>query len=281
MQHRALALLVSCFLAAGCGAATDGGGAGAGGGSASFTVTSSMPSPASSAGASYSVSISFTTAGPACATTTIGACTVNPCYTSSSSGDGSVVLPNTGLVTLLAQTVSLGVEPQSDGTYASESVAGELPWQAGGDLVTFQWAHFPGETGLPGDAITLGAPPYVTLAEGSAFFALGGTVVRADDLTVSWTSDTTPSVIDDVAVSLISGGTQTYCTFNAGAGSGVVPAAALAGLEAGVARYSVASKVHASESISDKGDAPWGLSFNVVALASTSYGLAQGPVTIE
>jgi hypothetical protein len=238
--------------------------------------------PASSgASVSYALSVSFTTAGPACASTTVGPCTVNPCYSASSSGDGEVVLPNAGLVTLLSGNASLGLEPQSDGTYASESVVGVVPWETAGDIVAFEWAHFPGDTGEPGDAVTLPAPPYVTLAEGSAFAALAGSVARDTDLTVAWTSTSPAAPTDDVVVDFVSGGTQVYCTFNAGAGSGVVPADALEQLEQGVGRYSITSKTHASESIAQRGEAPWTLSFNVQAVARTSYGLAQGPLTLE
>jgi hypothetical protein len=280
-MQRHMPFAAACLIFFAC-AKTDESGSNGEGGTGQFTVTSSRPTPGDNAAASYSVSVSFTNAAPACATTTIGACTVNPCYmSSSSSGDGAVVLPNTGTVTLLgADMASLGIEPQTDGSYASESVSGELPWPEGGSGVTFQWSHFPGDPGASGDELTLATPPYIALETGSTFAVAGNTVVRSQGLTISWTSDTPPSALDEVAVDVNSGSTQTYCIFNAAAGSGVMPAAVLGFLEAGNGTYSVISKAHAWENINE-GDGQWVMNFNVNALARASYGLAKGPVTIQ
>ena len=172
------------------------------------------------------------------------------------------------------------LEPQIDGNYAVESVVGQLPWQTAGDAVTFQWAHFPGDAAGPGDEVTLSTPPYIALAAGSAFANATTTLIRAQDLTVSWTSDAPAAPSDEVVLDVKSGSMGVYCIFNAGAGEGVMPADVLESLEAGDGTYSVISKEHAYENIND-GDGAWVMNFNINALARTSYGLASGSVTIR
>ena len=282
MRSLAARVVVSCLFAAACGrtptenlGATE-----TGPGSGSFSVTSDRPVAGSTTGASYSMSASFTTES-SCTSTTIGACTVKPCYQSTSSGNGSVALPTAGQVTVIGTTMtSLTLDPQSDGNYANESVTGELPWQMGGEALTFQWSSFPGNAGQPGDSITLSTPPYIALTMGSAFAALTSTVVRDQDLTVLWTNDNTPTELDEVSVDVTSDSVQVYCIFSAASGSGVVPAAVLESLEAGDGNYNVISKEHASLSINE-GEGAWSMSFNINALARSGYGLARGSVTIQ
>ena len=250
--------------------------------SASLTVTSQRPVASSSTGASYSLSVSFTETPIRCTTTTIGACTVNPCYRSSTATDSNAPLPTAGTVTLMpASGMPLAVQPQNDGVYASESIPGELPWTTGGQSVTWTWAHFPGDTAQPGDEMTLDTPPYVSLIRGSTFDEAVGTLGRTQDLTVSWTSDSPPSATDDLIVSVNAATTQIYCTFPVSAGTGVVPAAALENLQPGEASYGVHSKQYASENMTAADGTPWSLSFNIDATARSSYGLATGNLTIE
>jgi hypothetical protein len=250
--------------------------------SAALTVTSQRPVANSSTGASFTVNVSFTVTPTRCTNTTIGACTVNPCFRPATATNSSTPVPSAGSVTLVpANGMPFAVEPQNDGVYPSESPAGQLPWTAGGQSVTFQWAHFPGNPTQPGDEITLTTPTYIALTEGSAFAAVTNTLVRSADLTVSWTSDTPASETDEVSVDVNGATTQVYCTFPASAGSGVVPAAALGNLQAGEASYNVHSKTYSSESMTAADGTPWGLGFNVDATARTSYGLANGSLTIE
>jgi hypothetical protein len=147
--------------------------------------------------------------------------------------------------------------------------------------VTLAWSHFPGNPSQPGDLVTLSTPAYVALVEGSAFDAILSTLSRADDLNLAWTSDTAPAVSDEVVFSVSAVSTQVYCTFGAATGAGVVPAAALGQLETGEASYNVHSKQFARESLTAANGAPWTLSFNIDATARTSYGLANGYVTLQ
>ena len=286
MQPRQIySFLTACFFACSCGATdptseTGASGSDNGPGSGSFSVTSSQTTPGNVASASYSMSASFTS-HPGCATTKVGACTVNPCYLSSPSATASSAAPNAGEVTFIGTgTASLALSPQEDGNYASQSVVDQLPWPNGGGSVSFRWAHFPGNAAQGGDSITLSTPPYTALASGSAFAVQTSTVVRSQDLTLSWTSDTPPTQSDQLVVDVNSEAVQIYCVFSIAAGQGVVPAMALESLDTGPGTYNVHSKVSASETVND-GDGPWSLNFNVDAATRTAYGFANGTVTIQ
>ena len=274
--------ICSTLAGAACGGQADGSGSTGGSGSASFTVVSNRPTAGSATGASYSVGVSFTSSPPQCTTTTIGACTVNPCYRSATPTDPSVPLPSAGEVRFTpAGMMPFVVEPQNDGSYAAESVEGQPPWTAGGQQVTFQWAHFPGEAAQAGDDTTLGTPPYVALAKGSAFDTIASSLSRDRDLTIAWTTDGPPAATDELVVGVNSATIEVYCSFGAGAGTGVVPRAALGYLDAGPGYYNVHSKQYARESMTALDGTPWSLSFNVDATARTSYGLANGSVTLR
>jgi hypothetical protein len=250
--------------------------------SATLTVTSQRPVENSSTGASYTLSVSFTETPTRCTNTTIGACTVNPCYRSTTPTDPNVPLPSAGTVTLMpASGTPFTVQPQNDGLYASETAVGELPWTTGGQSVTWTWTHFPGNASQPGDQITLSTPPYIALTKDSAFNEVIATLVRTNDLTVSWTNDSPPSANDDVNVGVNAATTQVYCTFPASAGTGVVPAAALQMLQPGEGSYGIHSKQYASESMTAADLVPWSLSVNIDAAARSSYGLATGSLIIE
>jgi hypothetical protein len=253
------------------------------GGSGSFTVMSDRPIQGSDTGASYSREVSFTRGTASCATTTIGACSVNPCHVSSSgTGAGSAPLPNAGSVNISgAEMTSALLDPQTNGSYVSEVVADQVPWRTGGEMVTLAWAHVPGEATQPGGSIMVGTPPYIALSGDSAFATAPSAVDRTQDLTLAWTSDSPASVLDEVLLDLGSGSTQLTCSFPVLAGTGVVSAAALHLLEAGQGNYDVHSKQYASETLNAADGTVWSVGFNVDAHARASYGLATGSVTIQ
>ena len=217
-------LLASCVLAAACGGTTSAAPPEStvnGPGSGNITVTSDRPTVDSTTGASFSLNVSFATPS-SCTTTKVGACTINPCSGSSKSGNGSVAAPSAGKATFAGTGGTLDLAPQSDGNYGSERVTGQVPWQTGGSAVTFTWAHFPGNAAQPGDNYTLTSPTYIALAAGSAFAETTSTVVRTRDLTVSWTSDSAPGKLEQVAVDVNSSSVGVYCIFSAAAGEGVM-----------------------------------------------------------
>jgi hypothetical protein len=256
------------------------------GGSGSFVVMADLPN-GGDPGGSYERSVTFT--GPACATTQLGACQIDPCYVKSSSQGGSAPA-DVGPVSIDgAEMTSLSLEPQSNGNYSASTVEGQLPWRTGGEPVTMRWAHGPGDTAQPGGAVTLASPPYIALSPDSTFAAHTSAVSRARDLGLSWTSSSPPTAADIVIIDLISPNsssnsglsTRVLCQFDAGTGQGVVPASALGLLSSGEGSFDVHSKEYSSQTLYGSNGTSWRAGFNVMAHARTSYGLAAGAVTIE
>ncbi len=211
----------------------------------------------------------------------IGACQINPCYASTLIADGDALL-SAGPVSIAGADLNSDVlAPQANGAYAADVVSTQIAWKTGGENVTIQWAHFPGDPTQPGGTFTLATPPYVSLQTGSAFADATSTLARDRDLALAWTSDSAPANLDRVNIDLKSGATEINCAFDAAAGNGVVPAAALQALAAGEGTFDIHSKEYASQKISGTGGTTWTLQFNVAAHARTSYGLAKGAVTIE
>jgi hypothetical protein len=276
MHRRACLLLL--LLAAACGSETADNVDPAG--SAEFWIKASVPATSSKTGASFSLDASFIRPGAtSCATTTIGACTIDPCFSPVSSRAGSDVT-DVGQVTLVSSTATGAIEPQSDGTYATRTFVG-VPWMTGGDSLTLGWTHFPGSTSQAGGTLALETPPYVTLSSGSPFADPTSTLARTGDLTFSWTSDSPPASADNVSVYLVSGSTQVGCNFDASAGTGVVPAAALQSLDAGAGTFDVHSKRFTGQHMAAADGSTWAFGFNVDAIARTSDGLALGTVTFR
>jgi hypothetical protein len=280
MEHRALILAVWGLPVASCGGTT-GPNTPLAAGSGELTVTSDVPISGSVTGASYTRGGGFTTAQPSCVSQTIGACSINPCFVGDLITSGDAPLISAGQVSIVGAEMNAdGLEPQSNNSYASE-VAEGLPWTTGGETVTFKWAHFPGESAEAGGEFAVTTPPYIALLAGSSFADRTDTLVRTRDLTISWSNDSPPGAFVLVNVNLWSGSTRVNCGFSATSGVGVVPSAALQFLAPGQGTYDVHSKQGASETLTGADGAPFVLKFNVDADARTSYGLANGPVTIE
>ncbi len=249
-------------------------------GSAQFWIKSSVPTPGSAAGASFTLDAEFLRPGAtSCATTTIGACTINPCSRPPPSVEGSDVT-SAGTVTFVTSTITEAIEPESDGDYATARFD-TAPWAAGDESITVEWAHFPGTTTQAGGSLLAQTPPYVTLSPGSAFADAVATQGRTADLTFSWTTDGAPTSADMLGVYFDSGSTQVGCDFDVSAGTGVVPAAALQSLGAGAGSFDIHSKRNTSEKVQAPDGSTWSFSVNVDAAARTSYGVASGKVTFQ
>jgi hypothetical protein len=254
----------------------------AAGGSGSITVMSDRPIQGSLSGAQYQREASFTPAMGGCPTTTLGACSVNPCRPTSSTGTPSAPLPNAGTVTIGgAEMTSATLEPQRTGSYTAYVVPEQVAWLTGGESVTLAWEHAPGDDSQGGGSITMFTPPYLALTGGSAFDAAPTTIARNEDLTVAWTSDSSPSVLDQVLVDIWTGSTQLTCQYVASAGIGVVPAEALQHLTAGPGNFDIHSKEYASKTVTGVDGSSWSYGFNVDAHARASYGLTYGAVTVQ
>jgi hypothetical protein len=239
-----------------------------------------VPAAGSTSGGSFTVAAEFLRPGAtSCATSTIGACTINPCLSPPPAVTGSDVT-DAGQVTVVTSTTTAAIEPETDGDYATQTFD-VAPWMAGGESITVAWAHFPGSTTQTGGTFVAGTPPYVTLSPGSPFADPTSTLDRTADLTFSWTSDTAPASTDLLGVYFDSGSTQVGCNFDASAGTGVVPAAALQTLGAGAGSFDIHSKRVTSENLTAGDGSTWSFGFNVDAYARTSYGVATGKVTFR
>jgi hypothetical protein len=166
-------------------------------------------------------------------------------------------------------------------------VAGQPAWSTGGESVMFAWAHAPEDTTVAGGQVMMLTPPYVTLSEGSAFATPTSTLVRSQDLTLTWTTVTQPTEYDFVKINLSgpvgAAGTSTSvgCRFPASAGRGVIPADALKPLGAGQGSYDVHSQESQSETVEDSNGSAWTFGFNLNAHALTSSGAATGSITFQ
>lgn len=279
-MHRRACLLLLLPLAAACGAKTSDGPSPNPLGSAGFWIKSSVPAAGNTSGGSFTLDAEFLRPGAtSCATSTIGACTINPCLSPPPSVTGSDVV-NAGQVTVVTSTTTGAIEPESDGDYATQTFE-VPPWMAGGESITVAWAHFPGSTTQAGGTFVAQTPPYVTLSPGSPFADPTSTLDRTADLTFSWTSDTAPASTDLLGVYFDSGSTQVGCNFDASAGTGVIPAAALQTLGAGEGSFDIHSKRSTGENLTAADGSTWSFGFNVDAYARTSYGVATGKVTFR
>ncbi len=168
--------------------------------------------------------------------------------------------------------------PACDGLYTPATTSQTI---APGAQVSFAWSA-PGDTqygnNFPTSLPSVPAPHFVTLASSNALAAASPTVPRASDLAVDWTVTGTPLSMEQVVVALTQGMATVTCTFDASAGSGVVPADALLKLDAGSASYQVYSLHEA-----DDGDSTdeWNLRFLVEMPAATPAGTAKGTLALQ
>ncbi len=277
--HRAFLLVALSIAPAACGGQTASP-SNAGGGSGELTLVTSVPVSGSATGASYQALVSFASASQKCATTTIGACVVNPCFAQQKTAGANA--PNAGSIVVGgADMTAIALDPQSDGSYASNEITDVVPWRTGGETVMFQWQNIPGDTSASGDRMTQTTPPYIALAPTSAFASKTDTLSRDQDLVLAWSSDSAATSDDVVVAEIASGGAQAVCTFDARAGNGVVSAQALASLGAGDASFEIHSKTTSTKEVVGANGATWTFSFNVDTRARTSYGVAAGSVSLQ
>jgi len=187
--------------------------------------------------------------------------------------------PRPGVVTVTAKGFTESITPACDGTYATGSTSETIE---PGSLVTFGFGDqktagsgddFP--TSFPG----VPAPHFVTLASTDRLTAASPKVSRASDLGVDWTVSGTPLSLESVVVLWTQKSATLTCTFDASAGTGVVPADALLQLDKGSASFAVQSVHEADDGNPDEGG--WGIRLLVQMPASTPTGLAVGSATLE
>ena len=194
------------------------------------------------------------------------------------SGEVGTPAPNPGTITVSASGFSTSAVAACNGLYAPTTSSTTL---AAGSLVSFAWST-PGDTGLgpyfPTSLPSVPAPHFATLAASDALAAASPSVTRATDLPVSWTMTGTPLSLESVVVVFAQGQATVACTFDASAGTGVVPADALLALDTGSASFAVYSLHQDEDNAQDVG---WDILFDVEMAAATPTGLANGTLTLE
>jgi hypothetical protein len=239
--------LVWCLVLAACGGNDDSGGGGGGDGGGGSDGSGSGQVPANSGFVAItsidavsgttpiqngSVSASFAMAQTTytCAQNIVGPCTVYVCPTTTPPAP-TYASAGTVSVTGLAQPVSL--TPQANKMYTAFTSQATL--FSGGETITITGAG----ADVPAFSIGITGPGRATItqpAKPSGTF----TINRAQDFTVRWSGGGAGKVF--VYVSGPSGsGASLNCGFDASAGMGSVPAAALGMLPAGSGAFSSAS----------------------------------------
>ncbi len=189
-----------------------------------------------------STSAAFFTAGSTCTTMqTIGPCKVQQCVSTQPQGAQSA-----GTITITGATKPLSLVPGTDKVYVQQTSMTSL--FNGGEMITFAAAG----ADVPAFSVTLTTPTKATItapakpAAGS-FLAIN----RAQDFSVSWTGGGSGRV--QVFLSGAGGSPSLFCKFDASAGSGKVPAAALATMTGAMGSFAMASVAETEKSVGDWG----------------------------
>ncbi|MGE5183770.1 MAG: hypothetical protein ACM31C_16975 [Acidobacteriota bacterium] len=149
-----------------------------------------------------------------------------------------------GTITITGAALPLSLTPAADGTYAEYSTQ-TMPLFAGGESITFAAAG----ADVPAFTKTLSMPTKATItapAKPTGYLAIS----RTQDLAIGWSGGGS-GLVQITLLGQLSTDPRLQCRFSAGAGAGVVPAAALATVSTGMAAFAMAS---ISDSEQDAGD---------------------------
>ena len=268
--------LVWLLALAACGGDDSGGGDDGGGGGPDASVPSNngfvqlsaynaVASATPIVGGSASASFVTTAATSSCTQHTVGACDVYVCSTTtptqSYASDGTIT------ITGLAQAVTL--TPQSNNMYAPFSTQ-QAPLFSGGETVTL---HGTGGT-APAFTLMVTMPSRATITSPTKPAGTSGsvTIQRSQDFSASWTGGGAGKLYLYVSGPSGSGATVS-CGFDASAGTGKIPAAALSMLPAGMGSFSAASLAVKTLDMTDWRIYGQGF-FNAVWAADTSMAAA-------
>jgi len=209
---------------------------------------------------------------------TFGDCVYNP-YGGELTQGGIVgaPAPRPGIITVTAPGFTESITPACDGTYAPGTASETI---SPGSLVSCAFsaqATAGSGDGFPSSLPSVPAPHPIRLGASDALAAASPTVPRASDLALDWTVTGTPLALEQVVVLVTQGDQTLTCSFDASAGSGVVPADALLKLGAAAAAYGVYSVHEADDGMGGASD----LRFIVQTAAATPTGLAKGTLTLD
>jgi hypothetical protein len=193
---------------------------------------------------------------------TIGACEIAQCLTA------SPPLVSAGTVTITGASQPITLTPDAMGQYAPMMVP--TPLFTGGEMVTFSGT---GAT-APAFSKAIKTPSKVTITQ-PAKPAPYLVVDRTRDFTVTWTGGGAGKV--QVALNSSTADRRLFCRFDASAGSGKLPTAALAMFAAGDGGYAMAAVTIDEAVVGD-----WGIEvsayFNAVWPDNS---IVSGPTTFQ
>jgi hypothetical protein len=175
-------------------------------------------------------SAGFFSAGAACTTMqTIGPCEVRQCTTTQPQGAQSA-----GTITITGALKPLSLVPGADKLYVQQMSMTSL--FNGGEMISFAAAG----ADIPAFTVAVTTPTKATItapAKPAAASLLA--INRAQDFTVSWTGGGSGRL--QVFLSGAGGSPSLFCRFAASAGTGKVPAAALATMTGAMGSFAMAS----------------------------------------
>jgi hypothetical protein len=143
--------------------------------------------------------------------------------------------PAAGVISIAGGSAPVSLSPGADGTYDIVTQSTSL-W-SGGETLT---VSAPGDD-VPAFDGQVDAPVRITVTS-PATNAADWSLARDADLTVTWTGGTTGEVVVLFGTMATDDPNEVECRFQANAGQGIVPAAALGMLPAGDGYFSVASR---------------------------------------
>jgi hypothetical protein len=256
-------------------------------------VTVISDAPRAGGNDSYTVSARFDHAIPAhegaCTLQTIGSCTFDPCAPSLVEVAGTGLrdgFPNSGTLKVSGHSFVLAmITPAADGSYAAASDTARA-WE-GGDMIYFEWIGAgPGQDIFQADAQILNAPPYATLANGSALAGFTSTLARGRDLALAWTMDGSVDVADRIVFTLraqvpdaTSPAHLVQCDFDSAAGNGVVSGDLVALMPDLPAHYDFYSS-HRFE-VGDTSPGDWQIDYVLASHVRNGSGFVSGIVTLQ
>jgi hypothetical protein len=265
----------------GVGGDVGGGGVGGnvgGGGSGKFGMVSGVQLAQSSTVSAFFVETVGDTGSSNCTETTHGPCTVDDCTLGGGGGGtggggagGAPAAPNAGDITLTGGARDVTLSPLTDGTYGLDT-APTNPLFVGGESITMAGAG----ADVPAFSQAVTAPSPIDLT--APVFATNNlTVDTASDLVLTWTGGTTGTTSLRLTGSDASSSVTVVCEFDASAGTGTAPTAALSPLQ-GLSNGTASINNLGTDTIS-AGD--WQVLLSLSVMATQSTGMATGTATFN
>jgi hypothetical protein len=255
-----------------------GGGSAGGGDSTNVGMVSGVQLAQASTVSAFFVESAGGTGNSNCTETTQGPCTVEDCTlggggsgTGGAGAGGAPAAPNAGVITLTGGVRNVTLTPLANGTYPVDTEASTQLF-TGGESITMAGAG----ADVPSFSQAVTAPSLIDLT--APTFVTGNlTVDTTSDLVLSWTGGSTGTTFLRLTGSDASSLVTVECEFDASAGTGTAPTAALSPLQ-GLSNGTASINNLGTETIS-AGD--WQVLLSLSVMASQSSAMATGTATFN